>query len=318
MIERKCPFCGLILTNGGRHIYSCKENKENLTKDQIKLKFLKYNFGNNILENVCNDYKNLYSLPMLKEKYEGIDNKSVSFLLSLKNEKLRSISESANKISKEKSKQTNLKRWGVENPSQSQEIKDKKAATFMKHYGVDNIWKLSDYNKKCAELHPETHAIHMQKLHNGCKQFWINITDDELKEWTKKVSKGIERNGYYHSKLEDRFCSILNNLNISYIRQYHLKGSTHPYDFRLCDSKIIIEINGDYWHANPKKYNENDEIKFPRIGYKKVKDIWELDKKYINHANNCGFKVINIWEDTMNKMTNEELSNYFTNLLNQI
>ena len=33
----------------------------------------------------------------------------------------------------------------------------------MKHYGVDNIWKLSDYNKKYAELHPETHAIHMQK-----------------------------------------------------------------------------------------------------------------------------------------------------------
>ena len=117
MIERKCPFCGLVLTNGGRHIYSCKENKENLTKEQIKLKFLEYNFGNNILENVYNDYKNLYSLQMLKEKYEGIDNKSVSFLLSLKNEKLRSISESANKISKEKSKQTNLKKWGVENPS---------------------------------------------------------------------------------------------------------------------------------------------------------------------------------------------------------
>lgn len=38
----------------------------------------------------------------------------------------------------------------------------------MKHYGVDNIWKLSDYNKKCAELCPETHAIHMQKMWIYC------------------------------------------------------------------------------------------------------------------------------------------------------
>ena len=38
----------------------------------------------------------------------------------------------------------------------------------MKHYGVDNIWELSDYNKKCAELDPEIHAIHMQKMWIYC------------------------------------------------------------------------------------------------------------------------------------------------------
>ena len=82
--------------------------------------------------------------------------------------------------------------------------------------------------------------------------------------------------------------------------------------------KIIIEINGDYWHANPKKYNENDEIKFPHIGYKKVKDIWELDKKYINHAKKCGFTVFEIWESDMNKLNDEELSIYIINLLKNI
>lgn len=316
--ERYCPFCELKLTNGGRHIYTCKKRNISLTKEQIKLKFLQYNFGENILENICNDYQKLYSLPMLNKKYNGIDNKSIIFLLSLKNIPIRSISESSKKISIEKFKKTCLKRYGVENPSQSNDIKNKKEQTFLNHYGVDNIWKLQGYNKKCAELHPESHCEHMKKLCEGRNNFWNNITKEQLNELVKKISKTKEKNGFFNSKLENRFCEILNSLNISYIRQFHLKGSTHPYDFRLLNTKIIIEINGDYWHANPLKYNENDYIQYPRIGLIKVKDVWENDKKYINHANNCGFKVINIWEDTMNKMTNEELSNYFINLLNQI
>ena len=315
--ERYCPFCGLKLINGGRHIYACKKRNLNLSKEQIKLKFLEYNFGENILENICNDYQNLYSLPMLKEKYNGIDSNSVYFLLSLKNISIRSISESAIKISKEKFKNTCLIKYGVENPSQLKDIKNKKEQTFLNHYGVNNIWKLQNYNKKCAELHPESHKIHMEKLHNGCIKFWNNLSENELAEWCYKVQLGKLNNNIYDSKLENRFCELLNDLNISYIRQFHLKGSTHPYDFRLLNTKIIIEINGDYWHANPNKYNEDDIISYP--GKKlKAKEVWEVDNKHISYANKCGFKVINIWEEQMNNMSNEQLSNYFINLLKQI
>lgn len=37
-----------------------------------------------------------------------------------------------------KGKQTTLKHWGVENPSQAKEIKQKKKDTTFKHYGVEN------------------------------------------------------------------------------------------------------------------------------------------------------------------------------------
>lgn len=50
-------------------------------------------------------------------------------------------------MTKEKIINTSRKNWGVDNPSQAKEIKDKKAVTFMKHYGVDNIWKTKDYKK---------------------------------------------------------------------------------------------------------------------------------------------------------------------------
>ena len=313
MIERKCPFCGLILSNGGRHIYTCKENKENLTKEEIKLRFLQYNFGENILNDICNDYKKLYSLPMLQKKYKGIDNKSIIFLLNLNNIPIRSISESANKISKEKFKQTCFKKWGVTNPSQAQEIKDKKSLTFLKHYGVDNIWKLSDYNKKCAELHPETHLIHIQKLYNGRDKFWDELTKEELELYLEKRYKTLDKNGIYSSRLENKLCEVLNELNISYTRQYKISGNTHPYDFYLCNTKIIIEVNGNFWHANPKYYSKNDIIYQP--GRKiKAKQIWDKDKKYIDYAANNGYYIIILWEDDFNENLKYKLINKLKNI----
>lgn len=186
--QRVCPFCGKELNQyDGKHIYTCKHRDINLSKEQLRLKYLQFNYGEYILDDICNDYENLYSLPMLKEKYDDIDYNSIKFLLKLRNIKQRIISESAQKISQEKIKQTCIEKYGVENVSQLKEIKQKKEQTFTNHYGVDNIWKLQGYNKKCAELHPESHEEHMRKLHQGCQKFWDNLTEDGLKEWIEKV-----------------------------------------------------------------------------------------------------------------------------------
>jgi hypothetical protein len=116
--QRMCPFCGKELNQyDRRHIYKCKMRDMNLTKEQIKLKYLQFNFGDNILDDVCNDYEHLYSLPMLREKYDNIDSKAVFFLLKLRNIKPRTISESAKKISQEKYKQTCREKYGVDNVS---------------------------------------------------------------------------------------------------------------------------------------------------------------------------------------------------------
>ncbi|MBR4590232.1 MAG: hypothetical protein IKO36_06160, partial [Bacteroidaceae bacterium] len=259
------------------------------------------------------------SLPELRDKYE-IDYKNINFILSYNNIHIRSISESSIKISQEKYKKTVEKKYGkgITNVSQSNKVKEKKKATFMEHYGVDNVWKLADYNKKCAELHPESHEIHMQKLCNGRDIFWNNITKEQLEKWKKKVSDGSVKSNWYDSSLESRFCCILNQLNISYTRQFHIKGSTHPYDFRLCDTKIIIEINGNYWHANPTMYSKESILNFPGRRKIKAEDIWNRDKKFIEFANKNNFKVIEIWESDMKNKNDDELSNFVIQKLNEI
>jgi len=53
----------------------------------------------------------------------------------------------------------------------------------------------------------------------------------------------------------------------------------------------IIEFNGDYWHANPAFYKEDEKIK-PGI----VKDIWKKDSNRVKWLESCGYKVLIVWE----------------------
>ena len=46
----------------------------------------------------------------------------------------------------------------------------------------------------------------------------------------------------------------------------------------------IIEFNGDYWHANPKIYNQDTLLRGQR-----VIDIWERDKLKLDTAKEFGF-----------------------------
>lgn len=64
-------------------------------------------------------------------------------------------------------------------------------------------------------------------------------------------------NGYYDSSLEERVERIMKQNNIPYQRPWFMYH--HPYDFIFGDHiYCLLEINGDYWHANPKLYKEDD------------------------------------------------------------
>lgn len=84
------------------------------------------------------------------------------------------------------------------------------------------------------------------------------------------------------------------------------------YDF-LVNNELIIEMNGRFWHADPRWYNENDIMNFP--GGKKIiaKNIWEKNKNKKNLAIENGYKFITIWEDDMNNSDDCEILNLIQN-----
>ena len=55
---------------------------------------------------------------------------------------------------------------------------------------------------------------------------------------------------------------MLNEMNIKYQNEYSYKY--YSVDNYLCDYDLIIEVMGDYFHANPFKYRYDDLFKFNR------------------------------------------------------
>lgn len=61
----------------------------------------------------------------------------------------------------------------------------------------------------------------------------------------------------------------------------------------------VIEIYGDFWHANPKFYLSEDIIPL-FAGPTKAADIWKMDDIRKTHIESFGVTLITIWEDDIN------------------
>ncbi len=293
----KCPWCGKDLSDykyPAKHIRTaCKYIPQNLTKVEIIDKAFNTISGYSVIE-LINDYNNLFSLPDLSKKYK-ISYNFIQDILKLHNIKLRNISESAKKITSKKVKETCLKNYGVNNPSQLNYVKEKKKQTFIKHYGVDNIWKTEEYK-------------------NFTRERWNNYSNEEK---TNALKGFIDKHRGTISKLEKRVLSILKDLQIDFTSQYRIGKYFHKYDIRICKTKILIEINGDFWHANPKLFKETDILNFSKTNHPIVKDIWEKDKKNKEYAEKHGYKVIYLWENDITDISDIELSKILITKLNE-
>lgn len=133
------------------------------------------------------------------------------------------------------------------------------------------------------------------------------------KERAKKISKALEgkkKSTEHYDKMckqlaENRknqllsqnitlpellFSEILDELGIEYEYQYLYKDRFH-FDFLLKDIDTLVEVDGDYWHSNPKFFNEDElsNIQKKNKGFDTYKNmIINNDKK---------FNLIRFWED---------------------
>lgn len=87
------------------------------------------------------------------------------------------------------------------------------------------------------------------------------------------------------SKLEDALAKLLDALGVNFERQYfaHIPGcGRHPWDFGIPSRKVLIEVDGCYWHG----CNE--------CGFPGIKGRREIDEKQTKLAEAFGWKVIRI------------------------
>lgn len=121
---------------------------------------------------------------------------------------------------------------------------------------------------------------------------------------------------------ERKIADILADLMVPYSTQFAIQNDNRNdkrncfiYDFLLPDTKTIIEVNGDYFHANPFFYKEEDIIYLPS-GPQKVCDVWVKDKRKIDFAVSKGYSVIVIWEYDLNHRPEKIIKETITKCLN--
>lgn len=108
------------------------------------------------------------------------------------------------------------------------------------------------------------------------------------KQISQKLIELIPSNWIFHEGLYGKeFCV--------YKERAYFYDFVITYPFRAC-----IEINGDYWHANPKKYKADDVIQFPNK-VSLAKEIWERDKLKNSIIEERGYKLFIIWEKDYNE-----------------
>ena len=113
-----------------------------------------------------------------------------------------------------------------------------------------------------------------------------------IREIRKKM-KGSQE--YGTSKLEERFArDFLDKLELNYIYQYKMVSIGRYLDFMLTDYRVAIEIDGDYWHSNPKLYEEKDLNKTQKWS----KKVDEMKNKWCSRN---GVPLIRIWESDINE-----------------
>lgn len=195
-------------------------------------------------------------------------------------------------------------------------------------HGKDNAC-FNRIKTKCTNCHKDIEVTPFQynltniygDNHNFCSQkcYWdfrskyyvgeksvskfIKWTPELIEKMRINRAKSMHGENRLNTKPQIITDNILDKLNITYEREYNIKY--YSIDNYLTDSKLMIEVMGDYWHGNPIRYNENKY----GLNQKQLNGIHRDKLKYSYIKNHYDIEVLYLWETDLIKHTDvcEEL-----------
>lgn len=179
-----------------------------------------------------------------------------------------------------------------------------------KYLKIHNIPKKERYKEKLSDKFNNTNSSEITNLYKT--GFSCLFIAEQLECNPEKIRKCLKeenieiRNGVNSSTLELKICKILDECNISYIRNTRKIIFPCELDIYIESHNIAIEINGVYFHSNKflkKDYHENKRILCEQQGIRLIQlfedDITnkfeivesiiktQLTKSTYLHARNC-------------------------------
>jgi len=163
------------------------------------------------------------------------------------------------------------------------------------------LWKNDEYRKKVIKgTSKPRHKLFKKEQSDRVKQWYIDNPEQKIIRsicmtslWkAKKIIPNTH--SICRSKGENKLFEFLKQslptLQVKARQTIHIDNKWFLPDI-LINDKIIVEYFGDYWHGNPKKYNESSLIAHTVL----AKDVWIRDKKRLDILVKNGYTVIVIW-----------------------
>jgi very-short-patch-repair endonuclease/phosphoribosyl-AMP cyclohydrolase len=130
---------------------------------------------------------------------------------------------------------------------------------------------------------------HVAKIQADRKKYWSD-REHRLQQRDRRMQYIIANGLGYSSNLEKVFKEILDGIGVNYIEQFYVQEIKALYDFKIKGRKVLIEVDGDYWHCNPnieKFKTPTQQWHFDNLERDKLKNQWAEDN---------GYQLIRFWE----------------------
>lgn len=172
----------------------------------------------------------------------------------------------------------------------------------------------------CMEKYGEKEGI---KIWIERQEKWINTMDSKTEEEKIEINRKKLTGCQYSNISQKLFWDIFNIIGNDRVKFGELNGEFYlinenkkwfAYDYVDMNRRKCIEFNGDFWHCNPKDFDEND---IHRVKNKTAKEIWETDKSKSDLIMSKGYTVLTIWESEYRKDPEKTLQKCL-NFLNDI
>lgn len=185
---------------------------------------------------------------------------------------------------------------GENNPMFGKNIKDfmtEDKYELWKQHQIDSHINMSDEQKKQISY----------KLSLSQKR----LQESDPEAYSKMKAKGgraatSKQERYRKTKPELKLEEFLkqNNVEYDYSCIMGSKERCFQYDFIIRHRRILIEVQGDYWHGHPDLYNEDGSNDKKKLNDIQIKNM-NKDKLKEQFAKEKNFKLIYIWESEINK-----------------
>jgi len=172
---------------------------------------------------------------------------------------------------------------------------------------IGKIFKLKSENPILNIL--RENGVKISRLKNKGK----NISKELYPNWGFRKNRDKIVMPMRDSSIELKIQNFLRILGIEYLTHFYVKEIEHAYQSDILipvqegiKQKTIIECEGDYFHANPNKYNKTDKIF--RKGMT-AEEVWNKDNTRTRELQEKGFRVLRFWECDIRKMELNDFEN---------